>query len=34
VNVFAGGWYNAGDADSGTTADYAFKASFSFLFPN
>jgi hypothetical protein len=33
VNVFAGGWYNAGDADQGATADYAFKFSFSFLFP-
>jgi hypothetical protein len=33
VNVFGGGWYNAGDSDEGTTADYAFKLSFSFLFP-
>jgi hypothetical protein len=33
VNVFAGGWYNAGDADTGATADYAFKLSFAFLFP-
>ena len=34
VNVFAGGWYNGGNADFGATADYAFKVSFAFLFPN
>jgi hypothetical protein len=33
VNVFAGGWYNAASPDNAATADYAFKVSFSFLFP-
>jgi len=33
VNVFAGGWYNPVSSDRGATADYAFKLSFSFLFP-
>ena len=33
VNVFAGGWYNPVSSDKGATADYAFKLSFSFLFP-
>ena len=33
VNVFAGGWYNPVSSDEGATADYAFKISFSFLFP-
>lgn len=33
VNVFAGGWLNPVSSDEGATADYAFKISFSFLFP-
>ena len=33
VNIFAGGWYNPVSSDEGATADYAFKISFSFLFP-
>lgn len=33
VNVFAGGWYNPVGSDVGATAEYAFKLSFSFLFP-
>ena len=33
VNIFAGGWYNPVGSDKAATADYAFKISFSFLFP-
>lgn len=33
VNVFAGGWYNPVSDNDGVAADYAFKVSFSFLFP-
>ena len=33
VNIFAGGWYNPVSSDRGASADYAFKLSFSFLFP-
>ena len=33
VNIFAGGWYNPVSSDRAATADYAFKLSFSFLFP-
>ncbi|MGI9509429.1 MAG: hypothetical protein ACR2QJ_08790 [Geminicoccaceae bacterium] len=33
VNIFGGGWVNAVSSDRGASADYAFKLSFSFLFP-
>ena len=33
VNIFGGGWGNAVSSDNGASADYAFKLSFSFLFP-
>lgn len=33
VNIFAGGWYNPVSSDRAATADFAFKFSFSFLFP-
>ena len=33
VNIFGGGWVNPVSSDLGASADYAFKLSFSFLFP-
>ncbi len=33
VNMFGGGWYNPVSSDRAPTADFAFKFSFSFLFP-